>query len=182
MQYISRSELSESKWITNPIICNTNYPYTNSWTIIFLLLLDLLTSSVVRAATWTKTYLPSCAISDVYTRRGATSIIDATASGRGIKYRGAVYTSRDITARWRGVTTLKNQFFKLVLIVCMSSYHNWTAVQRFRRRQEVGKVWIVIEDHQTSSECTSQQITIVFPTAPIWPTRQQVSNSYGHGM
>ena len=58
-------------------------------------------------------------LSHVYTRRGATSIIDATAWGRGIKYRGAVYTSRNI-AVWRGGTTLKNQFFKLVLIMCMS--------------------------------------------------------------
>ena len=32
----------------------------------------------------------------VYTRRGATSIIDATAWGRGVKYRGAVYTRRDV--------------------------------------------------------------------------------------
>ena len=32
----------------------------------------------------------------VYTRRGATSIIDATAWGRGVKYHGAVYTRRDV--------------------------------------------------------------------------------------
>ena len=47
---------------TNPSICNTHYHYINSWIIIFLLLFDLLSSPVVGAATWTKTYLPSCAI------------------------------------------------------------------------------------------------------------------------
>ena len=36
------------------------------------------------------------ALSYVYTRHGTTSIIDATAWGRGVKYRGAVYTKRDV--------------------------------------------------------------------------------------
>ena len=35
-------------------------------------------------------------LSYVYTRRGPTSIIDATAWGGGIKYRGAIYTRRDV--------------------------------------------------------------------------------------
>ena len=35
-------------------------------------------------------------LSYVYTRCGATSIIDATAWGRGVKYHGAVYTRRDV--------------------------------------------------------------------------------------